>query len=77
MFSWRNEKMGLVIEISFSFDWSRTYFVQNINEEEAKEKAFKMFKQTMSCHLPDTLEEAVKDDRFFIEVITEVEQIVI
>lgn len=69
--------MGLVIEIRFCYDWNRTYFVQNMNEEEAKEKAFKMFKQTMSCYLPDTLEEAIKDDSFSIEVIAEIEQIII
>ncbi len=69
--------MGLVIRIDYCYDWNRTYFVQDINEEEAKEKAFKMFKQFMSCHLPDTLEEAVKDDRFSIEVIAEVEQIIL
>lgn len=69
--------MGLVIEISFCYDWYRTYFVQNLNEKEAKEKAFKMFKQTMSCYLPDTLEEAIKDDSFSIEVIAEIEQIII
>lgn len=70
--------MGLVIKISFCYDWSRTYFVQNMDETEAKEKAFKMFKQTSSCYLPDTLEEAVNDmDRFSIEVIAEVEQIIL
>ena len=50
--------MGLVIKISFCYDWERIYFVQDLNETEAKEKAFKMFKDTMSCYLPDTLEEA-------------------
>lgn len=69
--------MGLVIEVSFCCDWKCVYFVQNMDEIEAKEKVFKMFKQTMSCHLPDTLEEAIKDDRFFIEILAEVEQIIL
>lgn len=69
--------MGLVIKIDYCYDWNRVYFVQNMDETEAKEKAFKMFKQTMSCYLPETLEEAIKDDRFSIKVITEVEQIII
>lgn len=69
--------MGLVIEISFCCDWKCVYFVQNTDEAEAKEKAYKMFKQTMSCHLPDTLEEAIKDDRFLIEILAEVEQIIL
>lgn len=69
--------MGLVIEVSFCHDWKRIYFVQNMNETEAKEKAFKMFKQTMSCYLPNTLEEAMNDDSFYIEIIAEVEQIIL
>lgn len=68
--------MGLVIKIEFCCKWERTYFVQSLNEFEAKEKAFKMFKQTVNCSLPDTLAEAENDkDRFSIEVIAEVEQI--
>ena len=30
--------MGLVIRISFCYDWERTYFVQELNREEAKTK---------------------------------------
>lgn len=69
--------MGLVIKISYCYDWERTYFVQNLNETEAKRKAFKMFKDTMSCYLPDTLEEAERDDNFFIEIIETIEQIIL
>jgi len=68
--------MGLVIEVSYSCDWYCTYFVQSLNEEEAKEKAFKMFKQTKSCYLPDTLEEAIKKG-FYIKVVAEVDQIIL
>lgn len=69
--------MGLVIEVSFSCSWHCIYFVQSINHEEAKEKAFKIFKKTKSCYLPDTLEEAIKDDSFYIEIIAEVDQIIL
>lgn len=69
--------MGLVIEIRFCWDWKRTYFVQSMDEIEAKEKAFKMFKQTSSCYLPETLVEAIEDDRFSIDVLVEVEQIIL
>ena len=69
--------MGIVITIKVGFDWERTYFVQSMDEYEAKEKAYKMFKQTMSCSLPDTLEEAEADESFFIEVLATVEQIII
>ncbi len=69
--------MGLVIKISFCYDWERTYFVQELHRGEAKRKAFKMFKETMSCCLPDTLEEAEQDDSFSIEILTEIEQIIL
>jgi hypothetical protein len=69
--------MGLVIKISFCYDWERVYFVQDLNETVAKEKAFKMFKQYMSCCLPDTLEEAEKDDSFLIEIVETIEQIIL
>ena len=45
-------------------------------EQESKEKAFKMFKQTVSCYLLDTLEEANKNNGFYIEVVARVEQII-
>ena len=69
--------MGLVIEIYYCCDWERIYFVQDLNRERAKQKAFDMFKNTMSCWLPDTLEEAENDDRFIINVLAEVEQIIL
>jgi hypothetical protein len=69
--------MGLVINIWAYGDWERTYFVQDLDREMAKEKAFKMFKQTMSCSLPATLEELENDSGFSIEIIAEVEQIIL
>ena len=41
--------MGLVIKILYGYDWEKTYFVQCMNEIEAKKKAFKMFRDTQSC----------------------------
>ncbi|MCM1178679.1 MAG: hypothetical protein NC347_00345 [Clostridium sp.] len=75
--------MGLVIEIQYCSDWHCVFFVQCLDEEEAKEKAFQMFKQDASCCLPDTLEEAIKDkrfymdERFYIEVLAKVDQIIL
>lgn len=69
--------MGLVIKVFAYYDWQQIYFVQNMDEQEAKEKAFKMFKQTMTCYLPDTLEEAEKRDGFYIEIIEKVDQIIL
>lgn len=67
--------MGLVIKISAYYDWEATYFVQTLDKQEAKEKAFKMFKQTASCFLPDTFEEADKNDNIYIEVVAEVDTV--
>lgn len=69
--------MGLVVRISAYGAWDRTYFVQELDESEAKEKAFKAFKQTMSCYVPFTLEEFENDEGCFIEVVAEIEQIVL
>lgn len=69
--------MGLVIKISFYYKWEQTYFVQSLNTDEARKKAFKMFKESMGCTLPDTLDEAEKDESFSIEIITKIEQIIL
>ena len=69
--------MGLIIKVYAYGDWQTTYFVQDLDETSAKEKAFKMFKQTVSCYLPDTLEEFENDDGCYIEVVAEVEQIIL
>ena len=69
--------MGIVIRISYSCDWENTYFVQTLGELEAKEKAYKMFRQVATCLLPETLKEAEKDDAFCIEIIAEVDQIIL
>ena len=69
--------MGLVIRIDAYADWTRTYFVQELDVSEAKRKAFDMFKKTVSCYLPETVEEAETDDAILIEVIGEVEQIIL
>jgi len=69
--------MGIVIEISAYGQWSCTYFVQCVDEDKAKRKAYDMAKDTFSCSLPDTLKEAEASDRISIKIITEVEQIIV
>lgn len=73
--------MGIVIEIrAYGGQWSRVYFVQTTNEEEAKNKAFQMFRNMMSCPLPKTLEEAIDsapNTAFSIDVMATVEQIIL
>ena len=69
--------MGFAIRISAYLDWGMTYFVQETNEERAKQKAYRRAKETWSCVLPDTLEEAEVDDGVYIEVLGEIEQIIL
>lgn len=69
--------MGLVINIGCYGEWSSTYFVQTTDELEAKEKAFKAFRQTASCYLPDTIEEAENCNGFYIEVADTVDAILV
>lgn len=71
--------MGFVIKINVCDKWIRSYFVQEIDEELAKEKAYYMFRKTMSCYLPDTLEEAEQNNNYnlSIDLIEEVDQIIL
>lgn len=55
----------------------KNIFCARLDKTSAKEKAFKMFKQTMRCYLPETLEELENEDGFYIEVVAEVEQIIL
>lgn len=71
--------MGFVISINVYDRWKMTYFVQDTNKDSAKEKAYKAFKENMSCDIPDTLEEFEnlywEDTGFIIEIVAEVYQI--
>lgn len=69
--------MGTVIKINAYGEWERTYFVQDCDEDSAMEKAYKMFKQTMSCYMPETLENVKQDNGIYIEVLARVEQIIL
>lgn len=69
--------MGFAIKISAYGEWERTYFVQGYDESEAKLKAFRMFKGTMTCYLPETIKEAEENEGFYIEVLAEIEQIIL
>jgi hypothetical protein len=51
--------------------------VQELDVTKAKRRAFDRFKKTVSCYLPETVEEAETEDSIFIEVICEVEQIIL
>ncbi len=69
--------MGFAIKISAYGEWKITYFVQGANELKAKKRAFEMFKDTESCYLPETIEEAEQSDGIYIEVLATIEQIIL
>lgn len=70
--------MGFAIRVgAYGAEWETTYFVQGANELRAKKRAFEMFKETVSCVLPDTIEEAEQDDNIYIEVLATIEQIIL
>lgn len=69
--------MGFAINVSAYFDWEMTYFVQETDEERARRKAYQRAKETWSCVLPDTLEEADASDRVYVETLAKIEQIIL
>ncbi len=69
--------MGFAINVSAYLDWEMTYFVQETDEERARQKAYQRAKETWSCVLPDTLEEADASDRVYVETLAKIEQIIL
>lgn len=69
--------MGFAIKISAYYDWSKTYFVQGASEIEALQKAYKMFRDTVSCYIPNTLEEAENCNDICVEILADIEQIIL
>ena len=69
--------MGLVITINAYYDWELTFFVQSYDETEAKEKAYKMFRQSAGCYVPDTLEKAEQDECISISIVAKVDNVLL
>ena len=69
--------MGFAVRVVAYFDWEMTYFVQETDEEKARQKAYQRAKETWSCVLPNTLEEADTSDRIYIETLAEIDQIIL
>lgn len=77
--------MGIVIDINIGYEWEHTYFVQTLDETEAKQKAYKMAKQEFKMinnnflNIPDTLEEVKNQDDIMIgiDIIGQVDHILI
>ncbi len=69
--------MGFAITIYRYSDNKMTYFVQETNEERAKQKAYQRAKETFDCGMPDTLEEFENDYFGGIEVVAKIGQIIL
>ena len=72
--------MGFAITIRMysDYDYQMTYFVQETNEERAKQKAYQRAKETWDCYMPETLEEfEQREDLGWIEVDAKIEQIIL
>lgn len=70
--------MGFAITICRYSDNEMTYFVQETNEERAKQKAYQRAKETFNCGMPDTLEEFEQQENIgWIEVDAKIDQIIL
>lgn len=69
--------MGFAITIWRYSDNKMTYFVQETNEERAKQKAYQRAKETWDCYMPETFEELQQENLGWIEVDAEIEQIIL
>ena len=69
--------MGFAVTIWRYSDNEMTYFVQETNEERAKQKAYQRAKETFDCGMPDTLEEFENDYFGDIEVVAKIGQIIL
>lgn len=69
--------MGFAVTVRRYSDYKMTYFVQETNEERAKQKAYQRAKETFDCGMPDTLEEFENDYFGDIEVVAKIGQIIL
>lgn len=69
--------MGFAVTVRRYSDYKMTFFVQETNEERAKQKAYQRAKETFDCGMPDTLEEFENDYFGDIEVVAKIGQIIL
>ena len=70
--------MGFAVTVRRYSDYQMTYFVQETNEERAKQKVYQRAKETWDCYMPETLEEfEQQEDIGWIEVDAKIEQIIL
>ena len=70
--------MGFAVMVRRYSDYQMTYFVQETNEERAKQKAYQMARKTWDCYMPDTLEEFEQHENLgWVEVAAKIDQIIL
>lgn len=69
--------MGFAVTVRRYCDYKMTYFVQETNEERAKQKAYQRAKETCNCYMPETLEEFENNYFGDIEVDAKIDQIIL
>lgn len=70
--------MGFAITVRRYSDYQMTYFVQETNEERAKQKAYQRAKETWDCYMPETLKEFEQQENIgWIEVDAKIDQIIL
>ena len=70
--------MGFAVTVRRYSDYQMTYFVQETNEERAKQKAYQRAKETWDCYMSETLEEFEQQENIgWIEVDAKIDQIIL
>ena len=65
--------MGLVVKICAFYDYEMTFYVQTLDEEKAKEKAYQMFREYYNNLRIPTLIDDIKDDEIYIDIVATVD----
>lgn len=70
--------MGFAVTVRRYSDYKMTFFVQETNEERAKQKAYQRAKEICGCYMPETLEEFEQQENIgWIEVDAKIDQIIL
>lgn len=70
--------MGFAVTVRRYSDYKMTFFVQETNEERAKQKAYQRAKETCGCYMPEALEEFEQQENIgWIEVDAKIDQIIL
>lgn len=69
--------MGFAVTVRRYSDYKMTYFVQETNEERAKQKAYQRARETWGCYMPETFEELQQENLGWVEADAKIDQIIL